>query len=188
MSWPDGRFIQAAIFFSRWLLAPFFLGLLCCLFLLIYRFFGDLFELAIQISSLSWHDLVTGVLNLVDLSLTANLIIIVIFSGYENFIRRIDTANHPDWPEGLTQVDFGELKQKLLGSIVGIASVDALAWYFDLEKYPDTAKLGWVLAFPLVFVTVMLMLAIADRLGHRKHPGTDRAPQRTPPATPDSDR
>ena len=126
--------------------------------------------------------------SLVDLSLTANLIIIVIFSGYENFIRRINTADHPDWPEGLTQVDFGELKQKLLGSIVGIASVDALAWYFDLEKYPDTAKLGWVLAFPLVFVTVMLMLAIADRLGHRKHPGTDRSPQSTPPAPTDSGR
>ena len=73
-------------------------------------------------------------LNLVDLALTANLVLIVIFSSYENFIRRIDPADHPDWPEGLSQVDFGELKQKLLGSIVGIASVDALAWYFDLDK------------------------------------------------------
>ena len=82
----------------------------------------------------SWHDLVTGVLNLVDIALTANLVLIVIFSGYENFIRRIDAADHPDWPEGLIQVDFGALKQKLLGSIVGIAAVDALAWYFDLEK------------------------------------------------------
>jgi uncharacterized protein (TIGR00645 family) len=172
MAWPDGRYIQAAIFFSRWLLAPFLLGLLCCLLLLIYRFFGDLFALVIQLPGLSWHDLVTGVLNLVDLSLTANLIIIVIFSGYENFIRRIDAAAHPDWPEGLTQVDFGALKQKLLGSIVGIASVDALAWYFDLEKYSDTSKLGWALAFPLTFVVVMLLLAISDRLGHPsdKHP------------------
>jgi uncharacterized protein (TIGR00645 family) len=165
MSWPDGRYIQAAIFFSRWLLAPFLLGLLLCLLLLMYRFFGDLYALALEVPSMSWHDTVTGVLNLVDLALTANLILIVIFSGFENFIRRIDAADHPDWPEGLTQVDFGELKQKLLGSVVGIASVDALAWYFDLEKYPDTSKLGWVLAFPLMFVVVMLMLAIADRLG-----------------------
>jgi len=125
MSWPDGRYIQAAVFFSRWLLAPFLLGLLLCLALLIYRFFADLFVLAIQVQSLNWHDLVTGVLNLVDLALTANLILIVIFSGFENFIRRIDAAAHPDWPEGLTQVDFGALKQKLLGSIVGIAAVDA---------------------------------------------------------------
>ena len=167
MAWPDGRYVQAAIFFSRWLLAPFLLGLLLCLLLLMYRFFGDLYRLAFQVPGLSWHDTVTGVLNLVDVALTANLILIVIFSSYENFIRRIDPADHPDWPEGLTQVDFGELKQKLLGSVVVIASVDALAWYFDLEKYSDTSRLVWVLAFPLMLVAVMLMLAISDRLGRR---------------------
>ena len=112
MRWPDGRYIQASIFFSRWLLAPFLLGLLLCLVLLLYRFFADLFVLAIQLLHMNWHDLVTNVLNLVDLALTANLILIVIFSTYENFIRRIDPAEHPDWPEGLTQVDFSALKQK----------------------------------------------------------------------------
>lgn len=167
MRWPDGRYIQASIFFSRWLLAPFLLGLLLCLLLLMWRFFGDLYELVLEVPHMTWHDSVTSVLNLVDLTLTANLILIVIFSSYENFIRRIVASEHPDWPEGLTQVDFGELKQKLLGSVVGIASVDALAWYFDLEKYSDTSKLGWVLAFPVMFVAVMLMLAIADRLGRR---------------------
>jgi uncharacterized protein (TIGR00645 family) len=167
MAWPDRRYIQASIFLSRWLIAPFLVGLLLCQLLLIYRFFGDLFALAIEIPNLVWHDLVTGVLNLVDLALTANLILIVIFSSYENFIRRINPAEHPDWPLGLTQVDFSELKQKLLGSIVSIAAVDALAWYFDLEKMSDISKLGWVLAFPVMFVTVMLMLAIADRVGSR---------------------
>jgi len=167
MRWPDGRYIQASIFFSRWLIAPFLLGLLCCQLLLLYRFCADLVALTMEIARISWHDVVTGVLNLVDLALTANLILIVIFSSYENFIRRIDATEHPDWPEGLTQVDFGELKQKLLGSIVGIAAVDALAWYFDLEKEPDTAKLIWVLAFPLTFAACMLILAIADWLGRR---------------------
>jgi uncharacterized protein (TIGR00645 family) len=157
---------------------------LCCLLLLIYRFFGDLFALTIELRSLVWHDVVTGVLNLVDLALTANLVLIVIFSSYENFIRRINAAEHPDWPEGLTQVDFGELKQKLLGSIVGIAAVDALAWYFDLEKLTDTSKLGWVLAFPVMFVAVMLMLSIADRLGRRTNKSTERpsAASVVPPA------
>jgi uncharacterized protein (TIGR00645 family) len=167
MAWPDGRYIQATVFLSRWLIAPFLIGLVVCQLLLLYRFFGDLFALTSQLPTLVWHDVVTGVLNLVDLALTANLVLIIIFSSYENFIRRINAADHPDWPEGLIQVDFGELKQKLLGSIVGIASVDALAWYFDLEKYADTSKLIWVLAFPLAFVAVMLMLAIADRLGRR---------------------
>jgi uncharacterized protein (TIGR00645 family) len=167
MRWPDGRYIQAAIFFSRWLLAPFLIGLLCCLVLLVIRFFIDLYELTLQVATLGWHELVIGVLNLVDLSLTANLILIVIFSEYENFIRRINPADHPDWPEGLTQVDFSELKQKLLGSMVGISAVDALAWYFDLDKYSDTSKIIWVLAFPLMFVAAMLMLALADRLSRR---------------------
>ncbi len=165
MSSPHGRYIQASIFFSRWLLAPFLVGLLLCMLLLMYRFFGDLYALVIQVPSMNWHDTVTGVLNLVDLTLTANLVLIVIFSGYENFIRRIDAADHPEWPEGLTQVNFAELKQKLLGSVVGIAAVDALAWYFDIENSPDTSKLGWVLAFPVTLVVVMLMMAIADRLG-----------------------
>jgi uncharacterized protein (TIGR00645 family) len=169
MRWPDGRYIQAAIFFSRWLLAPFLLGLLICLLVLIYRFFGDLYALVIETRGMTWHDVVTNVLNLVDLALTANLVLIVIFSSFENFIRRINASDHPDWPEGLTQVDFGSLKQKLLGSIVGIASVDALAWYFDLEKYTDTTRLIWVLGFPLVFALVMLILALADWLdGNRK--------------------
>jgi uncharacterized protein (TIGR00645 family) len=170
MRWPDGRYIQSSIFFSRWLLAPFLLGLLVCLLALMYRFFGDLFALIVQVPQMVWHDVVTSVLNLVDLALTANLILIVIFSSYENFIRRIEASDHPDWPEGLTQVDFGALKQKLLGSVVGIAAVDALAWYFDLEKEPDTSKLIWVMGFPLVFAVVMLILALADWFSdHRKH-------------------
>jgi uncharacterized protein (TIGR00645 family) len=173
MRWPDGRYIQASIFFSRWLLAPFLLGLLLCLFVLMYRFFGDLFLLVVQTPMTNWHDVVTNVLNLVDLALTANLILIVIFSSYENFIRRIEASDHPDWPEGLTQVDFGALKQKLLGSVVGIAAVDALAWYFDLEKEPDTSKLIWVMGFPLVFALVMLILAAADWLSDNRKTGSN---------------
>jgi len=173
MRWPDGRYIQACLFFSRWLLAPFLLGMLICLLLLIYRFVADLFVLAVRAPQFDWHDIVTSVLNLVDLTLTANLILIVIFSGFENFIRRIDVAAHPDWPEGLTQVDFGALKQKLLGSIVGIAAVDALAWYFDLEKHHDAATLLWVLTFPTVFALVMLVLAVSDWLTATRRGSTE---------------
>jgi uncharacterized protein (TIGR00645 family) len=171
MAWPDGRYIQASIFFSRWLLAPFLLGLLLCLLVLMYRFFGDLYALALQAPSLNWHDTVTSVLNLVDLALTANLVLIVIFSGYENFVRRINAADYPDWPEGLTQVNFSELKQRLLASVVVIAAVDALAWYFDLEKGADTSRLVWVIGFPVMLVAVMLMMAIADRVARRDRSG-----------------
>jgi uncharacterized protein (TIGR00645 family) len=162
---PNGRGIQAAVYFSRWLIVPFMLGLLCCLIMIIYRFFADLFEIAIKLASTPWHDLVVDVLNLVDLTLVANLILIVIFSSHENYIQKVEPGEHPDWPPGLTNVDFGALKLKLLGSITGIAAVDALAWYLDLEKYTDTSKLSWAIAFPLMFVVAMVLLAIADRLG-----------------------
>ena len=158
------RAFQAAIFFSRWLLAPFLIGLVLCLLLLIYRFFGDFYQLAVTLPTLTWHDLIVGVLNMIDIVLTANLVLIVIFSGYDNFLRKFTAEEQADWPEGVTAIDFTALKQRLLGSIAVIAAVDALAWYLDIEKEVDRTKLVWVIAFPLMFVAAMLMLAIADRL------------------------
>lgn len=162
---PNGQGLKAAVFLSRWLVAPFLLGLACCLLLIIYRFFADLFALALELRSSTWHDLVVGVLDLVDLALTANLVLIVIFSTYENYLLKFDPEQHEDWPPGLMNIDFAVLKQKLLGSIVGIAAVDSLAWYLDLEKYSDTSKLSWTIAFPLMFVAAMVLVAVADWLG-----------------------
>jgi uncharacterized protein (TIGR00645 family) len=157
---------QALIFCSRWLAAPFLVGLILALLLLLYRFFADLVVLAAHVLSQGWHELVVGVLNLVDIALTANLILIVIFSGYENFIRKIEPGAHPEWPAGLMNVGFSALKQKILGSVAVIAAIDALAWYLDLEGITDTTKLIWAIGFPLMFVAAVLALAIADRLGH----------------------
>lgn len=164
---------QTVLYFSRWLAAPFLIGLLVGLVLLLYRFFADLIALVPRLPSLGWHELVVDVLNLVDIALTGNLILIVIFSGYENFIRKIDQNEGTVWPAGLIDVDFSALKQKLLGSIAVIAAVDALAWYLDLETTTDTSKLAWAIAFPLMFVVALLVLAIADRLGRRDNgPGS----------------
>ncbi|HUZ31639.1 MAG TPA: YqhA family protein [Xanthobacteraceae bacterium] len=159
------RGFQTILFISRWLIAPFLIGLVGCLLLLIYRFFADFYALVITLPTLSWHDLIVDVLNLVDLSLAANLVLIVIFSGFENFIHKISPDEQSAWPMGLVEIDFGALKQRVIGSIAVIAAVDALAWYLDLEKTTDTAKLGWVIAFPLMFVVSLLLLAISDRLG-----------------------
>jgi uncharacterized protein (TIGR00645 family) len=163
---------QTLIFFSRWLVAPFLLGLLLAVLLLMYRFFADLFTLAMHVSGQGWHDLIVGVLNLVDIALTANLLLIVVFSGYENFIQRIVQGEESIWPAGLIDVDFSALKQKLLGSIAVIAAVDALAWYLDLEQTADMTKLGWAVGFPLMFAGALLLFAIADRLDRRRKNGT----------------
>jgi len=159
------RGFLAAIFVSRWLLAPFLVGLVLALLLLMYRFFADFYHLALQLPRSTWHDLIVGVLNMIDIALTANLVLIVIFSGYENFLRKV--KDQTDWPEGLTAIDFGTLKQRLIGSIAAIAVVDALAWYLDLENSADNGKLIWVIAFPLMFGVVALVLAGADRFMRR---------------------
>jgi uncharacterized protein (TIGR00645 family) len=164
---PIGRGIQAAMFISRWLMAPFLIGLLCTVVMVAIRFFINLVSLAIRLPVEPWQDLVVDVLNLIDLTLMANLVLIVAFSAYGNYIRKIDNADHSDWPPGLVDIDFSAMKQKLLGSIAGIAAVDSLAWYLDLENHADASKLSWAVAFPLMFVAAMVLLALADRLARR---------------------
>ncbi len=164
---PIGRGIQTAMFISRWLMAPFLIGLICSVVMVAIRFFINLVSLAIRLPVESWQDLVVDILNLIDLTLMANLVLIVAFSAYGNYIRKIDNADHSDWPPGLIDIDFSAMKQKLLGSIAGIAAVDSLAWYLDLENHADASKLSWAIAFPLMFVAAMVLLALADRLARR---------------------
>lgn len=164
---PTGRSIQTAMFLSRWLMVPFLVGLICSVVLIAVRFFINLFALVVRLLVETWQDLVVDVLNLIDLTLTANLVLIVAFSAYGNYIRKIEQADQSDWPPGLIDIDFSAMKQKLLGSIAGIAAVEALAWYLDLESHADTAKFGWAIAFPLMFVAAMVLLAFADWLERR---------------------
>src|ERR1700693_640700 len=109
-------------------------------------------------------EVIVGILKLVDLSLTANLLLIVIWSGYENFVARIDRGERSNRPEGLIGIGFSDLKQKLLGSILAIAAVNVLEWFFDIDRSVDNMKLGWVVGILLALSVAMLVLAIADRL------------------------
>jgi uncharacterized protein (TIGR00645 family) len=170
---PSERAFQTFIYFARWLAAPFLIGLFGALLLLLYRFFADLIALAMHVSGQGWHALIVGVLDLVDIALTGNLLLIVIFSSYENFIRNIERKNNFDWPAGLVDIDFGALKQKLLGSIAVIAAVDALAWYLNLEGTVDATKLIWAMAFPLMFAAALVLLAFADWLSRRSRDEPD---------------
>jgi uncharacterized protein (TIGR00645 family) len=166
---PIERGFETALFMSRWLLAPFLVGLVLTVLMLLFRFFADFVDLTVRLPVLSWHELIVGILNMIDIVLTANLVLIVVFSGYENFLHKVEARDHENWPEGLTAIDFVSLKQRVMGSIAVIAAVDALAWYLDLEKGADNVKLTWVAAFPLIFVAAMLLLAIADRLSRDEH-------------------
>ncbi len=162
------RAIEAVIFNSRWLMAPFYVGLIFSLFILLWQFARELFEFFVHLPVMTESDAILGVLALIDISLTGNLVLIVIFSGYENFVSKIDPGEHPDWPEWMTKVDFNALKQKLLGSIVAISAIQVLKAFMNIDKAPDSTRLGWLVGIHFVFVISVLVLAIADRLGEGK--------------------
>jgi uncharacterized protein (TIGR00645 family) len=155
--------IESVVFNSRWLMAPFYLGLVIGLVVLLYKFGLLLWEFILHAPAASEADIILGVLSLIDVTLTGNLILIVVFSGYENFVSRIDAGDHPDWPEWMTRIDFGGLKQKLLASIVAISAIQILKAFMNIDANLDSRKLGWQIAVLLVFVISALLLALSDR-------------------------
>lgn len=158
------RWVELIVFSSRWLVAPFLFGLIVGLAALLFKFIVKLADFVAQLYVAEPTEVIVGILGLVDLTLTANLIVIVICSSYENFVQPIDTAAHPNWPQGLVRIGFSGLKQKLLGSIVAIAAVNALEWFTDIDRHTDSIKLAWVVGILLAFAVAMLVLAVADRV------------------------
>lgn len=156
--------LENVLFNSRWLMAPFYLGLVVSLVVLLYKFVLLLIEFILHAPAAKESDIILGVLSLIDVSLTGNLILIVVFSGYENFVSRIDPAGHPDWPEWMTKVDFAGLKQKLLASIVAISAIQVLKAFMNIDATFDAQKLGWLAGVHLVFVVSTLLIVWSDRL------------------------
>lgn len=156
--------LEKVLFNSRWLMAPFYLGLVISLAVLLYKFGVLLIEFIVHAPGAKESDIILGVLALIDVSLTGNLILIVVFSGYENFVSRIDPGGHPDWPEWMTKVDFAGLKQKLLASIVAISAIQVLKAFMNIDATFDAQKLGWLAGVHLVFVVSTLLIVWSDRL------------------------
>jgi len=104
------RVVGAIVINSRWLLAPFLFGLMIGLVALLYKFIMGLINYIVVASGNDTSTIIVGILKLVDITLLANLILLVICSSYENFVSRIDASQHPDWPQGLFNISFGELK------------------------------------------------------------------------------
>jgi uncharacterized protein (TIGR00645 family) len=155
---------EAVIFTSRWLVAPFMLGLIVGLVGVLYEFVAKLFVFIGLLKTATAAEVIVGILGLVDLTLVANLVLIVICSSYENFLAPINPADHPNWPDGLIGIGFSGLKQKLLGSIVAIASISVLEWFINIDAHVDNVKLAWAVGILIAFAVAMLILAVADRV------------------------
>ncbi|MBP2150811.1 TIGR00645 family protein [Xanthobacter autotrophicus DSM 597] len=164
------RVIEGILFRSRWILAPFYVGLVVAMLVLLFKFGHELLHFVLHAVAATESDIILGILALVDLTLTCNLVVIVIFSGYENFVSKIDPAGHPDWPEWMTRVDFTGLKQKLLASIVAISAIQLLKAFMNLDKGTmSETTLMWLVIIHVVFVGSSLVLAWSDSLSSNKH-------------------
>jgi uncharacterized protein (TIGR00645 family) len=167
------KVLETFLFASRWLLAPFYAGLALTLAILLMKFAQEFWHIAATAWSATEATVILGVLALVDLTLTGSLLVIVIFSGYENFVSKIDHTNHRDWPEWMGTIDFTGLKLKLMSSIVAISGVHLLKQFMSLKTISDR-DLYWYVILHMVFVTSSLLLALSDRIaGH----GDKAAPQ-----------
>lgn len=157
------HFIEQGIFASRWLMAPIYIALSGALLILLISFFKELYHFAANVFNAEQNDLVLGILSLIDLSLAGNLLLIVIFSGYENFVSKIDTDDHEDQPEWKGTVDFSALKLKLIASIVAISGIHLLKVFMDVSKSSEV-QIKWMVIIHLVFVISGVLLATMDRV------------------------
>jgi len=163
-----GRVLERLIFASRWLLAPFYLGLALALVLLAIKFVQRLVLLVPQFLGFDLETIIVACLKLIDLTLVANLVLIVMLVGYENFVSsvRLTVVARPAWME---KSDFGDLKIKLFASIVAIAAVLLLEDFMDVAAEPWSA-LAWRIGILLAFAVAGLLVAVTDRIAAKREP------------------
>jgi len=158
--------LETGIFKSRWILAPFYLGLIVALLMLLVAFGHELLEKLPRLLHLDVESIILSVLTLIDLSLAANLVLIVMFSGYENFVSKIDTHGSEDRPSWMGMLDFSGLKMKLIGSIVAISAISLLRAFMNVfePEHLDERKLLWLVVLHLTFLMSGVMFALMDWL------------------------
>lgn len=157
------RIIESILFGGRWLLAPIYLAMLGLLVILAAYFIGELVHAIPSLLTMSENDLIILTLSLTDLSLTANLVVLVILSGYENFLRRVVFAEGDSRPEWMGQINFSALKLRLLASVTVIAAVHLLRSFLEIGQEPDRDLL-WQVIIVAVFGVVSLLLAVTDKI------------------------
>lgn len=162
--------LESLIFNSRWLLAPFYVGLVLALALLLVKFVKEFVHFAPMVFSAEGGDVIIGILSLIDVVMVANLILIIVFAGYENFVSQIETGNHEDRPSWMGHVDFSDLKIKLIGSIVAISGIELLKAFMHVETLTNE-QLAWKVGLHVTFVVTGLLFAIGDRISSGKSGG-----------------
>ena len=159
--------LEGVIFKSRWLLAPFYVGLVLSIVLLFVKFAQEFWHLAAHVFTASESDVIVGILALVDMSLVASLLLMIIFSGYEIFVSKIDVADHEDRPDWMGKIDFSGLKLKVIGAIVAISAIDLLKAFMNLPEQlsaEDSNAVMWKVIIHMAFVLSGVLFAVMDKV------------------------
>lgn len=158
------RIIERLLLASRWLLAPLYLGLAVLLLFFVAEFFIELAGIVHAVAVQADLKLTLAALRLLDLVLVASLIVMVMISGFENFVARIELGEHREGLAWLTRLDTGSIKVKIMGSVAVISGIYLLEVFFTLDAFA-TDKLLWLVVLHLTFVVTAVLLAVLDRLG-----------------------
>src|SRR5271165_2894646 len=160
------NWIERFLFASRFLLTPLYLGLAVSLLALLFKASTHLYQLLTQIWTLDDEGVLLTELAIVDMTLTASLVVIVFLSGYTNFVAPVLCRPDDGRPHWIAEIDFSELKLKLMASIVAISGIKLLEGFMDLPQHGDR-ELYWLAGIHLTFVVSTLILALADRFSQR---------------------
>ena len=170
--------IERTLFSSRWILAPIFLGLALALMALGIKFFQEAYHLIAEVLIKEETEVVLSVLSLIDISLVGSLIVMVMFSGYENFVSTIDTKGTDTL--GFGKLDAGTLKLKVAASIVAISSIHLLRIFMQIgdkvtlgdgtivDRYTNF-QIMWYVILHMTFVFSALLLGVLDKMSFAKH-------------------
>ena len=165
------RTIEKLLFASRWILAPVYLGLSLALVVLGIKFFQEVYHVLTHIWIMPESDMVLTILALIDMVLVASLVVMVMFSGYENFVSRLDIDDDTEKLGWLGKLDAGTLKLKVAASIVAISSIHLLRAFMNAPQI-ENDKLKWYVIIHLTFVVSAVMMGLLDRMAfaaHREH-------------------
>lgn len=156
------KLIERAMYASRWLLAPIYLGLSLTLIALGLKFFQEVFHLMPQVFVMKEAEIILIVLSLIDIALVSGLIVMVMFSSYENFVSRLDMNDETEKLSWLGTLDTNSLKNKVAASIVAISSIHLLKVFMNAENINET-KLLWYVIIHITFVISAVAMGLLDK-------------------------
>lgn len=157
------HFLERLMYASRWIMAPVFLGMSLVLLVLAVKFFQELYHFVPQILEIDEGQIILKLLTFIDLTLVGSLTLIVMFSGYENFVSRLDIDSNAEKLEWLGTHDYGSLKLKVATSIVAISSIRLLKVFMEVES-TENDKMLWYVIIHLTLVVSAFILGYLDKI------------------------